>query len=394
MRIAIIVPHFYPAMGGHEYYLARELVRDGQEVRVITSDFLPTRYFRKPTRRHNGGSEFGDIEVRQLKSFYDLHGMPIFDPRDEISAFAPDVVLATEFYQLSSFRALSAAKESGSGFIFAQHMYEPPGSLWGLLWRGIAATYGSSVIHGADHAAPISNAAGRMLQSMGVPASKMTVIPLGVDSEEFQQDRSREEAQESIGVSGEPAFLFVGRLEGVKGVRFLIPAYARALAVLPDSALLIRGDGVLRGELEAAASRLGIGEHVKFLPSLAREKVPTLYAASDVFVLPSLKEPFGLVALEAMSMGVPTVASRVGGLPDFVIPDSTGILVEPGDIASLADALIRMGKDEQFRVQMGRNSRRLVESEFSYRIVAKKTMAMFQAVLGAASKPPLRLPAS
>lgn len=132
--------------------------------------------------------------------------------------------------------------------------------------------------------------------------------------------------------------LFVGLLVPVKNVDLLVRAYARVRGQL-DIPLTIAGDGVLRSELEALATELGIADAVHFLGYRSRTEVASLMQRARVLALPSSSEGFGVVLAEALACGTPVVASRVGGIPEIVTSDSAGTLVPTGDVESLAHAL-------------------------------------------------------
>ncbi len=377
----MVVPHFFPSYGGHEYYLARELAKLGHQVRMFTSDFLPVRYFRKPTKTLSGESRIDDgVSLMRIHAPLDLHGLPVFDPREAIVAFRPDVVCGTEFYHPATYLSYLAAVRAKVPFVFAQHMYEPPDGPRGMVWRGLSATVGSQIRAGSSQIIAISNAAKLLLLSLGVSEDKVAVIPLGVDIGLFHPRDDRFRRRREMGISESTVLLYVGRMEEVKGVSVLLRAFALLRREGRSVFLILVGDGDMRERYEQLSSRLGVSDSVKFTGSVKREDLPAYYDLSDIFVLPSLKEPFGLVGLEAMATGKPVVASRVGGIPDFVTEDS-GILVRAGDFSGLAAALQSLLSNGDLRERMGEEGRRLVESKFQYSRVAERTVGVFQMAL-------------
>jgi glycosyltransferase involved in cell wall biosynthesis len=135
----------------------------------------------------------------------------------------------------------------------------------------------------------------------------------------------------------------VTRFYSVKGTSFLLEAFARVLEAIPTSYLLLVGDGPERPALEAQARSLGVQERVIFAGF--REDIEEHLRLFRVAVLPSLQEGLPLAGIEALSAGVPLVASRVGGLPELVSDGRTGFLVEAGNAAAIADALLRILRD-------------------------------------------------
>ncbi|MHB0977641.1 MAG: glycosyltransferase family 4 protein [Candidatus Aquicultorales bacterium] len=179
-----------------------------------------------------------------------------------------------------------------------------------------------------------------------VPEEKITVVYNGVDVPIGQP--VAEEARRRLGVSGDEFVVgTVARLEPNKGIRFLIRAAADLRPLLPKLKVVIVGSGRDRRELEREAERLGLGEVVAFTGF--QEDARALMSAFDVFALPSLMEGFALVVIEAMASGIPVVASKVGGVPEIVQEGRNGLLVEPGDPKSLAEAILKLHASPQLR---------------------------------------------
>jgi len=135
--------------------------------------------------------------------------------------------------------------------------------------------------------------------------------------------------------------LYAGRLSPEKGVVWLLRAFPQVIAACPDAHLVLVGDGPQRNELTALARTLGLEGATFFGGLQPHEAVICYMRAADLFVLPSLQEPFGIVLLEAMSCGLPVVASNVMGIPSIVEDPANGHLAPPRDAAALADRIIR-----------------------------------------------------
>jgi len=169
---------------------------------------------------------------------------------------------------------------------------------------------------------------------------------------------SQEAARRSLDLlPEEPVVLYAGRLLRIKGVHHLLGAFPRVLARFPLARLLIVGDGEERLTLQTSARRLGLGPRVAFLGSLPHEDVIRCMRAADVFVLPSLVESFGIVLLEAMSCGLPVVASRVMGIPYLVEDGVNGFLVPPTDEEALADRITALLSDPDLRARIAERNR-------------------------------------
>lgn len=162
--------------------------------------------------------------------------------------------------------------------------------------------------------------------------------------------------------SGTPVVLFAGRLSEEKGVRVL----AEAIAQVDGVELQVAGDGPLR---EVFSEALGFVPH---------DELQQLYASASIFVLPSFREGFGVVAIEAMSHGVPVIATRVGGLAWVVEDDVSGILIEPGDPGALRDAIIRLRDDADLRARLGAGGRRRALERFGWDRVNELTLDAYR----------------
>jgi len=187
-------------------------------------------------------------------------------------------------------------------------------------------------------------------------------VPNFVDLADFGEPPDR------TGRTGPPEVLFVGWMIEAKGVRELLEA-ARSL---PEARFTLVGPGHgeflarIEPELRALAS------HVRLLPACPREQVVELYRQADVFVLPTYREGFPNVVLEAMAAGLPVVATPVGAIPDAIEPGREGLLVPPRDAKALRDAIAQLVRDPDLRLAMGRRARERVEREFSRDAVLRR----------------------
>ncbi len=167
----------------------------------------------------------------------------------------------------------------------------------------------------------------------------------------------------------------IGRLSWKKAYHHLLAAAARVRAVRPDVDFVIVGDGPLRAEVEAEASRLGIREHVHLLGEV--RQVRALLRAFDVFVISSVIEGMPNVVLEALAVERPVVATAVGGIPEIVSHERSGLLVSPGDPAALAAGVLRVLDDPREAAAFGAEGRRTVESQFSVDTMVGRFTALY-----------------
>jgi L-malate glycosyltransferase len=172
----------------------------------------------------------------------------------------------------------------------------------------------------------------------------------------------------------------IARLQPEKGVANFLKAAARLAPLFPEAHFVIAGDGPLRQELMALAEDLGLGTRAHFLGF--RTDASALMKSLDVLVVPSLTEGSPLVTLEAMAAGTPVVASAVGGIPDQVRHDKEGLLVPPGDIDALGDALLDLLRDPYRASRLGEAGRRRAASRFSHATMVRQIEDVYREALG------------
>ncbi len=234
-----------------------------------------------------------------------------------------------------------------------------------------------------------SKAVQRSIDSrIGRTARQCSVIPFGIDPRRFEPDAPALIRQE-LGLHEQRLVIgTVCRLvEPKKGISVLLQALGR-LRTRHSGLLwqvLIVGDGPARGMLEALRDDLGLSSSVVFAG--ARRDVSRVLPLLDVFVLPSLYEGFGIALLEAMAAGKPVIASNVGGIPEFVNPGETGILVEPGNADVLAEAIEQVLTNRDRAKRMGANARAMIRQRFDIASVVRQHEEVYETAMAEASKP-------
>jgi len=209
---------------------------------------------------------------------------------------------------------------------------------------------------------------------------------MGVDVTEFEPKQRNVDVRRKLGVDAE-MILFVGRLVEKKGVHNLLSAMQQVLRKSPKATLVLVGDGTQRQELERMAERFEIAGSVRFLGKLPHEHLPEYYAAADLFVGPSVvdrsgdTEGLGVVFIEAASAGLAIVGTSVGGISDVLIPEVTGIAVEPDQPEALANAIERLLGDEPLRRRLGEAARQHALRRFSWSQVAERFSDVFRRAL-------------
>lgn len=228
-----------------------------------------------------------------------------------------------------------------------------------------------------------------LLRSLGIePSGRVRVVHPGTDPSRFRPDAPGAESwRRELGLDGKRVLLSVSRLMARKGIDTALHAVARLADRYPDLVYMVGGDGPERGRLERLAAELGIADRVLFLGAVDDERLPGLYAAADLFVLPVREEPgdeevegFGIVFCEAAASGLPVVAGDSGGVADAVRDGETAILVPPADPDAVVAAVARLLDDPRERRRMGEAARRAAETYYHWDRAAAEAWAVLEEV--------------
>jgi glycosyltransferase involved in cell wall biosynthesis len=188
-------------------------------------------------------------------------------------------------------------------------------------------------------------------------SKKVHVIPFGIDCKAFSKSKNHCKPQKDLIRLG-----FIKHLKNKYGPDYLIKAMPSVLREFPNTLLVLVGQGEMEYELKSLSAHLGLEKHVQFMGYVEYESVPFILQDIDIFVMPSTEdsETFGVAAIEAQAMELPVVATTVGGVPEAVLDGHTGILVEPRNVAQLADAIIKLVANPALRERMGKKGRQFV----------------------------------
>ncbi|MFA5165023.1 MAG: glycosyltransferase family 4 protein [Candidatus Omnitrophota bacterium] len=215
----------------------------------------------------------------------------------------------------------------------------------------------------------------------------LRLVPNGVETDKFSVEYTPGEKKgirEKYGLGGGPVVGIISRLSGEKGHAVLIDAFGEISARFPGAQLLIIGEGRLEKDLRKKAEVLGLGDSVRFFGNTlnARE----FLAIMDVFARPGLQEGFGLAIAEAMLMGVPVVSTGVGGFKEMLDDGELGVLVEPCDAASLAEAICRLLGDKALAGRIAAAARKYAAEKFSAERMARQTLEVYKEALDETGK--------
>lgn len=340
MKILFPATHYYPVIGGIENWTQNiaEKLAEKANVFVVTGK---VKY--QPQKQELNGVSIWRTSLFVLSNLsaspiiYTLSLLPFIFFRSFylIKKEKVDIVHCQGF--LSGLLGFFLSKLTKVPFIITVQRIE-----------GVKNPLKNFIYRNADYCIGASRAVAEFFNKIG--CKNVEVIPNGIDLKGFE------------GIKKEPhegfVVMTVARLENVKGIEYLIKAFdlLRFDPAKAGSNLLIIGDGSERKNLEGLTKQLGLEDKVKFVGQIPPEGIPEYLAMADCFVLPSLKEGFGIAVLEAMATGVPVVASKVGGILDIIEDGKNGLLTEPGNPEEIAKGIGRIYQDSALRRQLINNA--------------------------------------
>ena len=390
-------PHVYGGAGVHVEYLAKALAKSiAVEVRCFGDQ----------------QADDGRLKVRGTPQWEETKQNT--DPRfvGAIDAYARSLVMAKDRIEAdlvhchtwyTDMGGLIASKLWGVPYVLTIHSLEPLRP-WKVEQLGngyhLSAWMERTAIEGADAIIAVSKETrADVLRLFDVEPERVHVVHNGIDLDEYRAVTSTDVLAKHGIDPKKPFVLFVGRITRQKGIVHLVNAIPR---IDPDLQIVLAAGAPdtpeIGAEMEAAfaevaADRPGLVWIREMLP---RADVIELYTHAAVFCCPSVYEPFGIINLEAMACGTAVVASNVGGIPEVVVPEETGLLIDvglapggfdPADPArfagALADAINRLARDPELCRRMGAAGRKRVEAHFSWDAIAQRTLALYEKVVGA-----------
>lgn len=262
------------------------------------------------------------------------------------------------------------------------HDTSVPGSLFRGLHQAMAGW--------TDRCLVISEAVGKLARErFGIPANRVTVLYNGIDLEKYRQGDAaardvRERIRREFSIPGNaPVLAVVGRLSPEKGQAFFLPWLPDLLKTHSDGHVLIVGEGPDRQECETVVRTNGTAASVRLTGH--RSDIPDILAACDVLVIPSLMEGLSFCALEAMAAGRPVAAFRVGGIPELIIHDRTGVLAPERDGTALVAQIRRLLDDAALRASVVAEGQEFVK-RFSTQNHIQGLMDIYEDVLGTSAR--------
>ena len=215
-----------------------------------------------------------------------------------------------------------------------------------------------------------------LTEAYALPAEKVAVVRNGIDVGPFLVKHDREAARAALGVPADaPVVGLAARFSAQKGLRDLVAAVPELVRRVPGIRIVIGGSGPLEGALRGQAVALGVSDALVW-PGHVPD-MPEFLAALDVYVSPATTEAFGMALIEAAAADLPTVATRVGGVPEVIIDGETGFLVAPHDPSALASAIVGLLDDRKTACRLADAARERARTEFSPERMVDGTLAVY-----------------
>ncbi len=380
MKILILTWEFPPRIVGgvarHCFGLTQALAKSGHEVNVVTLEFPGAPAFEEigKVKVYRVSIELGHPNfltwVLLFNHFMEKKGSLLC--RED----KPDVIHAHDW--LASPSAIALKHSINIPLVFtvhstekgrAQGLHNPDSfTIDGFEWW---ATYEASKVIVTTNA--MKSEVGGFFN---LPVEKIATIPNAINKKKFENVRDL--ALQKHRMPHEKTILFVGRLTPQKGIEYLIRAVPLILKNHPDGKVIIVGEGWLRDSLERLASSIDKSERILFTGFLSEYELRNIMVSSDVLVLPSIYEPFGIVALEGMAAGIPVVASRIDGLAEIISHDENGVLVYPKNPESIAWGVSRVLSNQNYAENLVRNAKKKLLETYNWDVIAEKTSRVYE----------------
>lgn len=357
MRIQIINTFYPPWRGGAETYvknLAENLVLMGHEVQVVAAHqpLSPGKYFQ------NG------VLVKRLKSVGMFYGVPIIPELFQyLVSIDVDLIHVNFPNPFNAIMGAIASRIKKVPAVLTWHNDLPSVTkLAGSIVRIHDGLAGPIYLKYYDSIITTSNIYHKKSKTLHKFQNRTRTIFNGVDCKQFNPDVYAEDIKMDLEINDSKVVLFVAALtkwHRYKGLDILIESFR--LICDMDIKLLIVGGGDLKSEYEAHAKRLNLNDKVVFVGEVSDDLLPKYYSIADMLVLPSKdrSEGFGLTILEANASGKPVIGSNIGGIPGILTDNDNGILVPPNNPTLLADAILRLVKNDELRLRMGERGREI-----------------------------------
>jgi glycosyltransferase involved in cell wall biosynthesis len=376
-------PRTVGGIAAHLFYLSRELVKLGVDTYVVTCDFpgapgreivngahvLRVDSYKSPSPDFATWVSLMNVNMqKESASLVRILGrqVDIIHAHDWVVANA--AVGLKHVFRVplaATIHSTEVGRRNGLHSDYERMIHQTENWLVHESWRVICCSYYMS---------------DQVKWAYGLSPDMVTVIPNGVDASAYEKQFDRDEFRRRFAMPEEKIVLFVGRLVYEKGVQSLINAMPKILSRV-NAKFIIVGDGGMKESLMRQVAGMGLAHKALFTGFIDEDSLQKLYMVANVCVVPSLYEPFGITALEAMAAKTPLVASNTGGLSEIVEHDRTGTKVFGVNPDSVAWGVTRVLLDSGYADWIKNNAYRKALEVYDWAKIAKQTKAFYEAIL-------------
>ncbi|MFP4002053.1 MAG: glycosyltransferase family 4 protein, partial [Thermoplasmata archaeon] len=321
------------------------------------------------------------VPVRRVEPMTIFLSTPIVpDVREVLMKKDYDILHSHSPPPLMSFLGVRSSMKKDVPFVLTYHCdLEIPHAFGPLLVNLYERTLGTYTVSKADKIITTTTSYGAT--SKAVWHQNADIIPNAVDSERFHPSNDGGWVRDELGIGDKKLITYVGRIVYHKGLEYFV----RAAKHLRDQNVqfILVGTGEFRSELERIIEREELEDTVMFAGRVPNEDLPNYYAATDIFVLPSVSrlEAFGIVALEAMSSEVPVIVSDIPGVREVIVEGKHGLLAEPMNSEDIAGKIRTLLENPDMAERMGKKGRERVEEKFTWQKVAEDIESVYKSIL-------------
>lgn len=379
MKIAMLVPYFFPHFGGTEKYvkdLSVELASRGHEVTVISNN-VPKEAGAPAEEKSDGITikRLGAMNFVYLPVSFEFN-LKMLDGFDLVHTHCPSFGFTRavrdrlKVPHVVTYHCDTTMSEKFLGVKMPRFAIRAVESLTNLYARMILPKVDAIITTTESYAST----------SPVMKNFSHHAIPIGIHYELFDASRAKQGISEQT--RDRKKVLFLGRLAANKGIDYLVHAIPLVLKEVPDAKFVICGEGEEKPHVEAYIDEIGVRDHIEFRGKVNLDEMVELYSNSAMFVFPSINrlEAFGIVQLESMACYTPVIASNIPGVNNVMDEGKNGLLVEPRNSGALAQAIIKILKDPELAKSMGIHGRRLVEEKYNWKSIGDRIEAVYRAV--------------
>ena len=378
LKIAHVTSFFQPKYyKSNEYFISKEMANLGHEVVLFCPDKDPAwQNSGNNSEIHSKIEEFDGFKVQRIPAAPVLLNMSIMPSLFGILKEQDfDLIHSHEYFTSCSFQSAMASSFRNVPFVITQHNDQLPNRFlhrFGYLFSSV--TLGKYSSWKARKIIALSNDIKFHLLNMGCNENKIELIPNAVDTSIFSPGQ-KNILQSKWGISGN-VILFVGRLVAEKGADILIQSFHKVSKKIPSAKLVIVGKGPKESDLKILKKKLSV-KNIFFIERVESKLMPNIYAGCSILVVPSFREPFGNVVLEAMSCGKPVIGSYVGGIKDTIVDGETGYHFSVGNVKMLSDLLLKILINERLKKELGDSARKRVLDNYDTKTIANKIEKLY-----------------